>query len=206
MKLRIPVSIKITTPLMAIIILSIGLSGYRIYQASTQRWQAEMDRRLERVATLAAAAVDISTLQQIQQPVDINSAAYAIVAETLDRAVAMGNIEWIGIYYAKDDYFYYWVDSSYSGVGYPFFYPTDAHRATLIDRQVRPIRYTDEFGAYYGFVAPIVAQTETGEEIIGILEASLSAESSQLLEQDTLSRVAPSWSVVSSWRSGRRPW
>ncbi|HNT77023.1 MAG TPA: response regulator [Anaerolineae bacterium] len=191
MKLRIPVSIKITAPLILIIVLSIGLSGYRIYQASTQRWQMEMDRRLEHVAALTAAEVDLPTLQQVHHPIDVNGDAYAAVAETLARAVAMGNIEWIGIYYAKDGYFYYWVDSDYSGVGYPFFYPTDAHRATLADGQTRPVRYTDEFGAYYGFVAPLVAPTEDGEAIIGILEASLSAEASQLLEQRTLSQVAP---------------
>ncbi|MBN1873604.1 MAG: response regulator [Anaerolineae bacterium] len=191
MKVRIPVFVKILTPLILIIALSIGISGYRIYRASTQRWQSEMDRRLERVATLAAATVDVARLQQVQVPSDIEGDAYLAVADFLEQAVKMSNVEWIGIYYRKGDYVYYWVDSDDTGVGYPFFYPTAAHYAAFEDQQPHRVQYTDEFGSYYGFVAPIVVADTADSTVMGIVEASLSAEASQLLEQDTLSRVTP---------------
>lgn len=187
MRLRIPVFVKMMTPLMLIITLSIGLSGYRVYQASGRRWQAEMDRRLERVAVLVAAEVDTALLQQLEAPVDIESENYEALADFLNRVVTTSNVEWIGIYYQDEGHLFYWVDSDYTGVGYPFFYPTEEHLAALADEQVYRVKYTDEFGSYYGFIAPIV--TEAG--VIGIVEASLTAEASQLLEQDTLAQVLP---------------
>ncbi len=191
MKLRLPIFVKILTPLIAIIVLSIWVSGYRVYRASTERWQSEMDRRLEHIATFVAATVDLGALQQIQKPVDIASTAYTAVANSLEQAVVIGNVEWVGIYYRKGDYLYYWVDSDSTGVGYPFFYPTPEHFAAFDDRQVYKVQYTDEFGAYYGFVAPIVAEVDGSMTTIGIVEASLSAEASQLLEQRALSQVLP---------------
>ncbi|HOU12663.1 MAG TPA: response regulator [Anaerolineae bacterium] len=191
MKVRVPLFVKILTPLIVVIILSIWVSGYRIYQASTERWQSEMDRRLEHIATFVAATVDVAALRQVGAPADIDGTAYRAVASALEQAVVVGNIDWVGIYYRKGDYLYYWVDNDYTGVGYPFFYPTPEHYAAFDDREVHKVRYTDEFGAYYGFVAPIVAEVDGSSTVIGIVEASLSAEASQLLEQRTLSRVLP---------------
>ncbi len=193
MKLRIPVFAKIIAPLVVIIALSIGVSGYQVYRGSTQRWQSEKDRRLRQAATWVAENVDVAALQSIQKPTDAGGEAYASIAATLEEAATVGNIQWIGIYYRRGDFFYYWADSDESGVGYPFFYATEEHRAVFEDRQVHLVRYTDEFGSYYGFVAPIVAADAEGGfgDVIGIVEASLSAESGELLERNTLAGVLP---------------
>ncbi|MBN2005146.1 MAG: response regulator [Anaerolineae bacterium] len=193
MKLRIPVFAKIIAPLVVIIALSVGISGYQVYLGSTQRWQSETDRRLRQAATWVAENVDVAALQTIQKPADASGEAYAAIAATLAEAVTVGNIQWIGIYYRHGDFLYYWADSDESGVGYPFFYATEEHKATFEDRQVHHVRYTDEFGSYYGFIAPIVAPDPDGGngKVIGIVEASISAESGELLERSTLAIVLP---------------
>jgi sigma-B regulation protein RsbU (phosphoserine phosphatase) len=191
MKLRTPLFIKIMLPIVALIILAVGLTGYRVYQASTQRWQTEMDTRLKRVATLVASTVETETLKLVREPTDIDGPAYARIATRLEQAVTAGNLAWVGIYYREGDYFYYWVDQDYSGVGYPFFYATPEHFAAFDDQQLHQVQYTDEFGSYYGFVAPIVIAGETGPQTLGLVEALVDLESRDLLQRDTLSRVWP---------------
>jgi sigma-B regulation protein RsbU (phosphoserine phosphatase) len=192
MLIRAPLFVKIMAPLILLIFLTVGISGYWVYQESTSRWQAEMDTRLARVANLVASTVDRERLSAIRQPTDIDDPAYQQIAGRLEQAVIAANVAWIGIYYREDDYFYYWVDYDYSGVGYPFFYATPAHFAAYADRQPQPVAYTDEFGSYYGFVAPIIVTNEAGqEEVIGLVEALVDQEARTLLQQDTFSRVLP---------------
>jgi serine phosphatase RsbU (regulator of sigma subunit) len=190
MGIRAPLLLKVLTPLFLLILLTVGLSGYQVYQESTRRWQAEMDARLERVANLLATTLDQEQLKLIHEPVDLDSPAYETVARQLDQAVTASNITWAGVYYREGDYFYYWVDYEYSGVGYPFFYATPAHFAAYADQQTYPVEYTDEFGAYYGFVAPIIATNTAGEpEVIGLVETLVDRESRFLLQRDTMNRV-----------------
>lgn len=191
MKLRMPLSVKIMLPIVALIILAVGVTGYRVYQASTWRWQTEMDTRLERVATLLAGTVNLETLKSIHEPSDLDSPAYAEVAAQLEQAVTAANLAWVGIYYREGDYFYYWVDQDYTGVGYPFFYATPAHFAAYDDQQPRQVQYTDEFGSYFGFVAPIIVNGENGPQTVGLVEALVDLESRNLLQRDTLNRVVP---------------
>jgi sigma-B regulation protein RsbU (phosphoserine phosphatase) len=192
MQIRAPLFVKIMAPLILLIFLTVGISGYWVYQESTGRWQTEMDTRLVRVANLVASTVDRESLREIRQPTDIDSPAYQQIAGRLEQAVIAANVAWIGIYYREDDHFYYWVDYDYSGVGYPFFYATPAHFAAYTDLQPQPVAYTDEFGSYYGFVAPIIVTNEAGqEEVIGLVEALVDQAARTLLQQDTLSRVLP---------------
>ncbi len=191
MKIRVPLAIKILAPLVLLMTLAVGLSGYRIYRASVERWRTEMDTRLEHVANLVATNVDVGLLQEVQKPTDLDNEVYLQVRKPMDTAVTAGNIEWVGIYYRQGDHLYYWVDSSSTGVGYPFFYYTPEHLAAFDDLQTHRVEYTDEFGSYYGFVAPIVVQSSAGPQVIGIVEAALAGESTQLLEQATLKRVLP---------------
>lgn len=192
MKLRISVFVRIMAPLVLLIVLTVGISGYRVYRATTERWQSEMDTRLERVATLIAQQVDPELLQQIRQPADLGNAAYLQIQQILNMALTAGNLNWIGIYYSEGGYLYYWVDTSDSGVGYPFFYATPAHFAALQDGQPHRVAYTDEFGSYYGFVAPIVVRDESAQpQTIGLVEAVLDGESAQLLQRSSLSQVLP---------------
>lgn len=187
MKLRVPLFLKVMLPIVVLILLAVSLTGYRVYQASTARWQSEMDTRLERVATLLAGTIDIETLETVRQPTDIDSPAYQAVAAQLEQAVTAANLAWVGLYYREGDYFYYWVDQDYSGVGYPFFYATPEHFAAYDDRQPRHVQYTDEFGSYYGYVAPIIVDGRT----VALVEALVDLESRNLVQQDTLARVWP---------------
>jgi sigma-B regulation protein RsbU (phosphoserine phosphatase) len=190
MKIRIPLFIKLMLPLTLLMILTIGISGYRVYRESTQRWQTEMDIRLERVVTLLSRTVDVTTLQQLETPADIDRPEYEAIVQQLEQALTASNLDWIGIYHRKDDYFYYWVDYDYTGVGYPFFYATPEHFAAYQDRQPHRVQYTDEFGSYYGFIAPIITTDENGvEQVLGLVEALILIESRDLLQQNTLERV-----------------
>ena len=192
MQIRAPLLVKIMTPLIGVIIITVGLSGYRVYQESTDRWQVEMDTRLERVATLTAKNIDIEQLRSIKLPTDLDGPAYQQIAAQLEQAVIAGNIAWMGIYYREGDYYYYWVDYDYSGVGYPFFYATPEHKAIYDDQQPRLVQYTDEFGSYYGYVAPIIAPDEAGEpEVVGLMEALVDEDARYLLQQATLRRILP---------------
>lgn len=191
MKIRVPLVIKILTPLVVLIALAIGISGYRIYQASVARWQTEMDTRMEHVASLIATTVDPALLRQVEAPTDLDNEVYTQISQPMNTAITASNLEWAGIYYQEDGRLYYWVDTSSTGVGYPFYYPTPEHLAAFEDMEQHRVIYTDEFGSYYGFVAPIVVEGDDGPEVIGIVEASLAAESTQLLEAATLRAVWP---------------
>lgn len=191
MRIRVPLLVKILVPLVLLFVLTVTASGYRVYRESTLRFQAEMNTRLRRLATLVAASVPTDTLRTITSPADTNNAAYTEVENVLDQAVTAGNLAWMGIYYRDGNTLYYWVDYSETGVGYPFLYATPAHFAAYEDLQVHRVQYADEFGSYYGFVAPILVPGGDGEEVLGLVEAVIDGESSQLLERDTLERVLP---------------
>jgi serine phosphatase RsbU (regulator of sigma subunit) len=191
MKIRIPLFLKIMTPLIVVLILTVGLSGYRVYEESTRRWQSEMDTRLERIATLVASTVNTATLRSVREPADIDSPQYQEVKKQLDQALNAGTLNWVGIYYQEGAHFYYWIDTDSTGVGYPFFYATPEHFAAYEDRQPHRVRYADEFGSYYGFVAPIVVPGEDGPQVLGLVEAVVAEEAANLLRRDTLNRVLP---------------
>jgi len=190
MKIRIPLFVKIMAPLMAVVVLTVGVSGYRVYQESTRRWQKDLDTRLERIARLVAANVNTDTLEQIRAPIDIDGDAYAQVQQQLEQARMAGSLSWVGIFRLRGEYLEYWADADSTGVGYPFFYATAEHLAVLQDQQLHRVRYEDEFGQYYGYVAPIVVTDEKGSRVLGIVEASAPQESYDLLRRDTLQRVA----------------
>jgi len=190
MNFKVPLFLKLMLPLIALFILTIGLSGYWVYRQSTQRWQTEMDTRLERVASLLARTIDVNTLEQIKTPSDIDSPSYQAIVNQLEPALTASNIDWIGIYYKRDNYFYYWVDYDFTGVGYPFFYATPEHVAAYQDQKPHRVQYTDEFGSYYGFVAPIIITDDSGDtQVMGLVEALILVESRDLLQRDTLNRV-----------------
>ncbi len=193
MKVRIPLFVKIIAPLTILLFVTVWLSGYQIYTESTQRWQNEMDARLERMAQIVATSVSAETLQSIQGPDDVHSEDYRQIKNQLDQILTAGGLGWVGIYYRYNGHLYYWVDSSETGVGYPFLYPTTEHEAAFSDPEhtIRWVSYSDEFGSYYGAIAPIVVEGPDGSKIIGIVEASVDGESSQLIHKATLQRIIP---------------
>jgi sigma-B regulation protein RsbU (phosphoserine phosphatase) len=191
MRVRVPLFVKIMTPLVVLIVVTVGLSGYRVYQESAARLQSDIDTRLERIATLVATTVNTEALRLISTPVDVDSPEYGKVLQQLDQARTAGNLAWIGIYRRDGDFLYYWVDADSTGVGYPFFYATSEHFAAFQDQQPHRIQYSDEFGSYYGFVAPIVVTDASGPHVTGLVEASIAEESRELLQQDALNHVLP---------------
>jgi serine phosphatase RsbU (regulator of sigma subunit) len=192
MRIRMPLFVKVMLPLVALIIVTVGLSGYRVYRESTERFQSEMDTRLEHVAVLTANTISPTLLSSIREPVDIDGPEYKSIARQLESALTAGNLAWVGIYYREDDYFYYWVDADYTGVSYPFLYPAPGHLAAYEDQQAHRVQYTDEYGSYYGFVAPIIVTDEEGQsQVLGLVEAVLAGEATNLLQRDTLNRVWP---------------
>jgi signal transduction histidine kinase/DNA-binding response OmpR family regulator len=189
--LRLPLFVKLMVPLIVIIMITVGLSGFRVYQESTQRVQAELDTRLKRSANLVAATIDITTLQQVKVPADIDSEAYATIQQQLEHINAAANVSWIGIYYANQGHFYYWVDLDSTGVAYPFFYPSAAHLAAFQNGTAQTTEYTDEFGSYYAYVSPLRDKADDQAPIIGVIEVAVQQETRQLVQQDTLTRMFP---------------
>lgn len=188
---RVPIFVKIMAPLVILIIVSVGLSAWYVFWESTTRVRLGLDQRLERAALTAAEAIDLTELTQIQEPIDINSLAYVRAHKALERLRSVAVLDWVGIYYRQGNHLYYWVDVDRTGVGYPFFYATPAHLATLADLQPRYVQYTDEYGSFYGYVVPIVDRIGDRLQAIGLVEASVQEESRYLIGRDTLQRVLP---------------
>lgn len=191
MSMRIPIFFKLTIPLILLITITVGLSGYLVYTESTQRWQAELDTRLDRVANLLATTVDVRMLLQLRDPVDIDTPEYRAVQRQLQQALTAANLARISIFYRDRDQLYYWVDTNSTGVGYPFLYATPEHNAAFIDRAPQRVEYADEFGSYYGMVVPIVIPGPGGAQVVGIIEAAFTQESRTLVQRSTLERVVP---------------
>ena len=192
MSLRIPIFVKVITPLLAVLLITTLASGYLVYQEGAQRRRAELDLRLQTIAAAAADRVDRGALRSVQTPADQIKPEYAAVQRQLVRVRDAGAVDWVGIYRREGDRLYYWVDSDATGMGYPFFYPTAAHLAAFDDPDQPPVQvqYTDEFGAYYGYAAPLVVAGPDGEpQVIGLVEAVIYGERLALLQQETRLRV-----------------
>jgi signal transduction histidine kinase len=188
---RIPIFVKIMTPLVLVIVATVAVSGYLVYRDGSQRLQLDLDRRLERAAVIVTDIVSRERLHAIQQPDDVDSTAYAEVRQLLQYACNAANLDWVGIYYREQDRLYYWVDVDATGVGYPFLNATPQHMAVFADSQPRYVRYVDEYGAFYGYVVPIVETTDSGRQVIGVVEASVDQASRTLIGLTTLRQVVP---------------
>ncbi len=115
-----------------------------------------------------------------------------MVQAQLERVRNAGVVDWVGIYRREDDRLNHWVDSDATGMGYPFFYATPAHLAAFDDPDQPPVQveYTDEFGAYYGYDAPLVGVGPDGQrQVIGLVEAVIYGERLVLLQQETRVQV-----------------
>lgn len=192
MSLRIPIFVKVIAPLLAVLLLTTLASGYLVYQEGATRRRAELDLRVQTIAAAAADRIDRAALQAVQKPSDQIGPEYASVRAQLVRVRDAGAVDWVGIYRREGDRLYYWVDSDATGMGYPFFYATPAHMAAFDDAQQAPmqVEYTDEFGAYYGYAAPLIAAGPDGHpEVIGLVEAVIYGERLALLQQATRLRV-----------------
>lgn len=187
MKWRVPLYVKLVVPFLLILTVSVGFSGYRIYQITQTRWQVEMDTRLERVAVLLAETLDTEALLALRKPVDMNTEAYTRLQLQLAQASTAANLGWIGVYYREDGQLYYWVDEGFTGVGYPFFYATSEHFAAFEDARPHWVHYTDEFGTYYGLVAPVVRDGE----VLAVVEASIEDEARYLMALSAFQQVWP---------------
>jgi GAF domain-containing protein len=195
MTVRIPIFVKVITPLVALILLTTVASGILVYREGAERWRAELDLRLRTIAAAAAERVDTAALEAVRVPSDLVKPEYETVRDELQRARDAGNVDWIGIYKREGNELYYWIDSDATGVGYPFFYATPQHLAAFENPALGlvQVQYTDEFGAYYGYDAPIVETGPDGEtRVVGVVEAVIYGEGLTLLQQETRQRVTVS--------------
>ena len=184
---------KLATKLILLIVglavIVVGLTGYIIYSQGEQRWKEDLDNRLTNAAQAIAEAVDQEALQQIKKPQDVSSEAYQTAKKPLHDMLVSSSLDWAGIYYLENNNFYYWLDDSDSGVGYPFFYATAEHFAAYTDQQPHPVKYEDEFGSYYGFVAPILKKDSDPPQTLGLVEVVIARDSADLLQASTLARL-----------------
>jgi signal transduction histidine kinase/DNA-binding response OmpR family regulator/HPt (histidine-containing phosphotransfer) domain-containing protein len=192
MRLRVPLFIKIAAPLALRIILALGLSVYRVYQLVSNHVLSNLDDRLRRAAMYVAEAVNPDELEQIRKPDDNHMAAYQQIYQIVSSSREAGDLAWVGIYRMEAGHFIYVVDADETGVGYPFFQATADHKAAYQDLKPHRVRYSDEFGSYYGYVAPIFRQNPDGTlTVVGLVEASVTQESRTLIEQNTWREVVP---------------
>jgi len=189
MRIRIPLFFKIALPLGGLILLTMVFSGYRIYEKSNEHLQAELDARLRRAALHVALNVDTEALIQIQDPTDADSEAFEKIATLLDDIRTAGNLSWIGIHRKEGEHFSYWVGADWDTPGYPFFYATPEYFDAYATGTPHYLSYEDEFGKFYAYVLPLSVETEQGEQIIGVIETSVSNETRQLIQGETVRDV-----------------
>jgi len=185
--MRLPLFVKLMTPVVVLITLAVAISGYRIYQQADDRLQNDLDARLRQSASYVSQNIDLTQLQKIQDPNDRESAEYAAIESQLELARQAGGLAWIGIYRREGNYLFYWVDADSTGVGYPFYHATPDHFAVFDQGQGRILQYQDEFGSYYGYDAPILVEGK----VIGVVEAVVSGETRQLVEQGAFANALP---------------
>jgi methyl-accepting chemotaxis protein len=164
-------------------------SGYLIFSEGERRWREDLDLRLKNAAVSIAAAIDQDALLKVQTPFDTANSNYEIAVKPLHEMLLSSSLNWAGVYYLDNNRFYYWIDDSYSGMGYPFFYATPEHYATYKDQQPRRIRYSDEFGTYEGYVAPLLKKNGGSTETLGLVEVVISQDAAQLLQVSTLAPI-----------------
>ena len=192
MRIRVPIFVKIMTPLIVVIFLSLVLSGYFIFNQNTRERREEVATRLRKTAETLARGIDTEKLQSIQTPTDYKTAAYKALEEQLNQSLATGGLDWIGIYRREGDHLYYSVDTDSTGIGYPFLYYSIDQLRAFDDPggSAHEVQYADEFGAWYGFDAPIVVTGEDGQpQVIGLVEALVSQEKLELFQRATVMRL-----------------
>jgi len=141
---------------------------------------------MERSAKAVAETTDVDSLFQIETPADIDSFAYQDITNRLFLTAEASGLGGIEIYGFDDGHFHYWVDAGGMTPYYPFFYAQPEHYATLEDRQPRYVEYADEFGQYYAYLYPLV---NSHDEIVGLIETYINAETQTLIRNSTLNQV-----------------
>jgi methyl-accepting chemotaxis protein len=167
----------------------VAFSGYLIFSEGERRWREDLDLRLKNAAISIAAAIDQDALVKVQTPFDTANSDYEIAVKPLREMLLSSSLNWAGVYYLDSNRFYYWIDDGYSGMGYPFFYATPEHYATYKDQQPRRVAYSDEFGAYQGYIAPLLKKGTNPPQILGLVEVVVSQDAAQLLQVSTLAPI-----------------
>jgi signal transduction histidine kinase/DNA-binding response OmpR family regulator/HPt (histidine-containing phosphotransfer) domain-containing protein len=199
MKLRVPLFLKFALPLTVLILLVFGLSTYQVYRVLNNRLQLDLQSRLQRAADYTLHMMASSgPLDQIRhQPQDVNSPAYTALQAYLQAVREAGDLNKVNIYYRDEGthQFYYWMDVDGIQPGYPFVAAPPDYQAIYVDRQPRFTQYSDEFGDYYAYAAPLVAVEGGHPVVIGVVEASVLQQTRWLARLETLTGVWPIWAV-----------
>jgi signal transduction histidine kinase len=187
---RVPILIKIMAPLVLLIIVVVGTSAVYVYRQTTERLQADLDRRLSLAPAVVAGIVDRNQLRQIRSREDPEGVNYARVQQMLEWADGAANLDWIGITYRENDNLYLWVDVDGAPVGEPFPATAD-HLAVWDDLQPRYTEYESRIGPVYGFVVPIIQQDDKGERAVGLVEAAVLQQDRYPIGPETARQVVP---------------
>ncbi len=188
---RVPIFVKIMTPLILLIFLTLGLSGMYLYRGTTQRVQADVDRRLKLAPAVIAGIIDRNELRRISSGDGPASPAYARSQQVLQWAEGAANLDWMGIYYEDKGRLFYWVDVKGTPDGVPFAEATSEHYAVIEDLQPRFIEYESQFGPFYSFAVPIVERNDRGEFAIGLVEAAVFQEDRYPFGPEAVRQVLP---------------
>ena len=188
---RVPILIKIMTPLVLLILFTVGISSFYVYRQTTERLQADVDRRLRLAPAVIAGVVDRNQLHRIRGGDDPDGMSYAGVQQLLEWADGAANLDWIGIYYREKDQLFLWADVDGGPVGEPFPAATSAHLAVWDDLQPRYVEYDSKIGPVYSFVVPIVQHDDKGDRAVGLVEAAVLQQDRYPIGPETARQVVP---------------
>ncbi|MGD8376862.1 MAG: histidine kinase dimerization/phospho-acceptor domain-containing protein, partial [Acidobacteriota bacterium] len=154
-RVRVRTFAKFGIPLLLLVGLTVGHSGYDSFRQSDAAYRKEIRGRLRMVAEVVADSVDPGALDRLQSPTDLDRPEYEDLVRRMRHAAAATEIGWIGIFRESRGHLYLLADMAETGIDYPFFYATPDHWEALREGLPRDVRYTDEFGAYVGHVVPV---------------------------------------------------
>jgi signal transduction histidine kinase/DNA-binding response OmpR family regulator/HPt (histidine-containing phosphotransfer) domain-containing protein len=192
MRLRLPLFIKIAVPLAILIMLVMSLLVFRVYQLVSANVLDNLDERLRRAAIYVATTIHPEDIVQLNQPADTKLPVYEKVSQVIAMSRETSDLAWIGIYRRQNGHFSYVVDANGIGIGQPFLQATHEHEAAYDDLKPRKVQYSNEQGSYYGYVTPIVKKNPDGTlEAAGLVEASVTQRSRQLIDQSAWRQILP---------------
>ena len=186
---------KFGIPLLLVVGITVGHSGYRIYLASDAAHRDDVRGRLRIVAAALGTSMEPDMIEALRAPTDLDHVAYRELLAQMRRAALGTEIAWVGVFRELDGHLHMVADLGETGVGYPFFYATEGHWTALREGRFEDVDYTDEFGSYVGHVAPILGEDGTP---IAIVEASVHRDLLELFARQEGSRVLRSLAVATA--------
>ncbi len=172
-KKRISLIVKMIFTLIPIVILSIIIISFRIYNDLYKRQAESLYNNVAMIAQIASEKIDGDALERITEPRhfmnnDYNKILNQMHAIMNDNADPWNALPYSRIYKVYNGLFYITCDwSSRYGVFYPYPYATDVHKKAFYQGEIGYTRYTDFDSDLIVGVAPI--KNRNGK-IVGVYE------------------------------------